>query len=45
MVQTFSDSKKVYSDDMIFAYINIFKQKYVKVNVQNYLHPWNIMDG
>jgi len=37
MVQTFSDNKKVYSVDMIFAYINIFKPKYVKVNVQNYL--------
>ena len=37
MVQTFSDNKKIYSVDMIFAYINIFKPKYVKVNVQNYL--------
>ncbi len=37
MVQTFSNNKKIYSVDMIFAYINIFKPKYVKVNVQNYL--------
>ena len=36
-IQTFSDNKKIYSVDMIFAYINIFKPKYVKVNVQNYL--------
>jgi disulfide oxidoreductase YuzD len=33
MVQTFSDGNKIYSVDMMFAYINIYKpkSKYVKV--------------
>ena len=37
MVQTFSDGKNIYSVDMMFAYINIFKPKYIKVNVKDYL--------
>ena len=31
MVQTFSDNNKIYSVDMMFAYINIFKPKYEKL--------------
>jgi len=31
MPQTFSDDKKIYSVDMMFAYINIFKPKYTKI--------------
>lgn len=38
MVQTFSDGKNTYSVDMILAYINIFKPKYIKVNVKDYLN-------
>ena len=37
MVQTFSDGKNIYSVDMIFAYINLFKPKYIKVNIKDYL--------
>lgn len=37
-VQTFSSDDKIYSVDMMFAYINIFKPKYVKIEVNDYLH-------
>lgn len=30
MVNTFSDDKKIYSVDMMFAYVNIFKTKNYK---------------
>ena len=36
MVQTFSDNNKIYSVDMMFAYINIFKPKYEKINVDQF---------
>ena len=29
--------KNIYSIDMIFAYINLYKPKYIKVNVKDYL--------
>lgn len=38
MVQTFSDNKNIYSVDLMFAYINIFKPKHTKVNVVNCTH-------
>jgi len=38
MVQTFSDDKKIYSVDMMFAYIHIYKPKYKKINVEQLLH-------
>jgi hypothetical protein len=37
MVQTFSDDKKIYSVDMMFAYIHIYKPKYNKINVEQFL--------
>ena len=38
MPQTFSDNKKIYSVDMMFAYINIFKPKYTKIKTDQLLH-------
>jgi len=38
MPQTFSDDKKIYSVDMMFAYINIFKLKYTKIKIDQLLH-------
>jgi hypothetical protein len=38
MPQTFSDDKKIYSVDMMFAYINIFKPKYTKIKIDQLLH-------
>ena len=38
MPQTFSDDKKIYSVDMMFAYINIFKPKYTKIKFDQLLH-------
>ena len=36
MPQTFSDNKKIYSVDMMFAYINIFKPKCRKVDINQF---------
>jgi hypothetical protein len=38
MVKTFSDGKRVYSVDMMLAYINIFKPKVIKVPVADLEH-------
>lgn len=38
MVRTYSNRKYIYSVDMMFAYINIFKPKYVKFNVSDLIH-------
>lgn len=38
MPQTYSDGNKIYSVDVMFAYVNIFKPKYVKLNVNDFLH-------
>ena len=37
MPQTYSDGKKIYSVDMMFAYINLSKPKHVVVDVAKYL--------
>ena len=36
--QTFSDDKKIYSVDMMFAYINIFKTTYTNIKTNQLLH-------
>jgi hypothetical protein len=33
MVRTFSDDKKIYSVDMMIAYVNIFKPEYIDVDI------------
>ena len=38
MPQTFSDDKKIYSVDMMFAYINIFKPTYTNIKTNQLLH-------
>ncbi len=38
MVRTFSDDNKIYSVDLMFAYINIFKPDYTKVKVSTLQH-------
>lgn len=38
MVQTFSDENNIYSVDMMFAYINIFKPKYKNLKVNDLLY-------
>ena len=38
MVQTYSNNKKIYSVDMMFAYLNIFKPKSQQVEVNKLLH-------
>ncbi len=38
MTQTYSDGNKIYSVDMMLAYINIYKPKFIKVNINDYLH-------
>lgn len=38
MVQTYSDNDNIYSVDLMFAYINIFKPKKTKMNVSDLLH-------
>jgi hypothetical protein len=38
MPQIFSDNKKIYSVDMMFAYINIFKPTYTKIKIDQLLH-------
>lgn len=38
MVRTYSDGKRIYSVDMMLAYINTFKPDYVDVPISNYLH-------
>lgn len=37
MVQTFSDNNKIYSVDMMFAYINIYKPKYQNIKIKSLL--------
>lgn len=37
MVATFSDNKKIYSVDLMIAYVNIFKPQSVKINIKDYL--------
>lgn len=37
MPQTFSNGKKIYSVDMMFGYINMFKPKSQKVKIKDYL--------
>lgn len=36
MVRTFSDNKKIYSVDMMFAYLNLFEHPVTKINVVDY---------
>ena len=36
MVQTYSDNNKIYSVDMMFAYINIYKPKIMKKYIIKY---------
>jgi hypothetical protein len=36
MVQTFSDGKTIYSVDMMFAYISVFKPRSRKVKIESY---------
>jgi hypothetical protein len=36
MVQTFSDGKTIYSVDMMFAYISVFKPRSRKIKVESY---------
>jgi disulfide oxidoreductase YuzD len=38
MVQTFSDNKKIYSVDMMFAYLNLFDHPIANLEVNNFLH-------
>ena len=38
MVQTYSNNNKIYSVDMMFAYINIYKPKSQKVYIKTLLH-------
>ena len=38
MVQFFSDNKKIYSVDLMFAYINIFKPKIISVKINDLVH-------
>jgi hypothetical protein len=35
MVQTFSSNNKIYSVDMMLAYINIFKPNYIYINIDS----------
>ena len=38
MPQTFSNNKKVYSVDMMFAYINLFSPKHILLDVNELKH-------
>ena len=38
MIQLFSDDNKIYSVDMMIAYIHMFKPLKVKINIQDYIH-------
>jgi len=38
MVRTFSSNRKIYSVDMMFAYINIYKPKSTSVDIDDLLH-------
>lgn len=38
MMNTYSDNKNIYSVDMMIAYVNLFKPKYVKINVNDLIH-------
>ena len=38
MVQTYSNDKKIYSVDMMIAYLNIYKQPTIKVPISKLLH-------
>lgn len=37
MVQTYSDSNKIYSVDMMFAYINIYNPKSISIDIKSIL--------
>ena len=37
MVQTYSDNNKIYSVDMMFAYINIYKPKSIYIDIKHLL--------
>jgi disulfide oxidoreductase YuzD len=37
MVQTYSSNKKIYSVDMMFAYINLFKPTATNVNIRDFI--------
>lgn len=37
-MQTYSDGKRIYSVDMMFAYVNIFKPKYLKIKIDKMIH-------
>ena len=41
MVATFSTGKNIYSVDLMFAYINIFKPEIIKINVNNHIDLLN----
>ena len=45
MVQLFSDDTKIYSVDMMFAYIKLFKPTSIKINVDDYLHVLDFKGG
>jgi len=36
MVATYSDGKKIYSVDLMIAYVNIYKPIAIKINIQDY---------
>jgi len=38
IMNTYSDNKNIYSVDMMIAYVNLFKPKYVKINVDDLIH-------
>jgi len=37
-MNTYSDNKYIYSVDMMMAYVNLFRPKYVKINVDDLIH-------
>jgi hypothetical protein len=41
MISTYSDGKNIYSIDLMFSYINIFKPKYKSIAVTELLHILN----
>lgn len=38
MTQTFNNNKKIYSVDMMFIYINIFKPKSKQIDINQFLN-------
>ena len=41
MISTYSNGKKIYSIDLMFSYINIFKPKYKSIVITKLLHMLN----